>query len=224
MAAMPTILHAPRLLPLALALLVAPLAVPLDAQTSKRAAPAAQASPFATATLSGGCYWTMETVFEHTRGVIDVVSGITGSAAAAASYLRDPTHTHGATESVRVTYDPSQITYNDLLKVYFTAAHDPTEVDRQGPDAGARYRSVVWIADDAQQAAAMSYIGTLEKDKAKVATQIAPVADFHPVPASEQDFAEKNPQHPYIRFWDVPRLERYKKTLPAFFRERDARR
>lgn len=196
----------------------------LPAQSAKPAPPPSQAPHFATATLSGGCYWTMETVFEHTRGVVDVISGITGSSAAAASYLRDPTHTHGATESVRITYDPSQISYEQLLKVYFTAAHDPTQVDRQGPDAGARYRSVVWITDDAQKAAALAYIGTLEQGKTKVATQVAPVADFHPVPESEQDFAEKNPQHPYIRFWDVPRLDRYKKMLPDFFRERDARR
>ncbi len=210
----------PLVVPLALAVAISPL----SAQSARTAAPPSQAPHFATATLSGGCYWTMETVFEHTRGVVDVVSGITGSSAAAASYFRDPTHTHGATESVRITYDPSQITYEQLLKVYFTAAHDPTQVDRQGPDAGARYRSVVWIADDAQKAAALSYIGTLEKGKTKVATQVAPVADFHPVPDSEQDFAEKNPQHPYIRFWDVPRLDRYRKTLPDFFRERDARR
>lgn len=205
------------------AFLFALMAMPLSAQSSK---PAATSKPghFATATLSGGCYWTMETVFEHTRGVVDVVSGITGSSASAASYLRDPTHTHGATESVRITYDPSQITYDQLLKVYFTAAHDPTQVDRQGPDAGARYRSVVWIANDSQKTAALAYIGALEKGKKKIATQVAPVADFHPVPESEQDFAEKNPQHPYIRFWDVPRLDRYKKTLPDFFRERDARR
>ena len=195
-----------------------------NAQSSKTSATATKSSPFATATLSGGCYWTMETVFEHTRGVVDVVSGITGSRAAAASYLRDPTHTHGATESVRITYDPSQITYEQLLTVYFTAAHDPTQVDRQGPDAGARYRSVVWVDDDVQKAAALSYIATIEQGKARVATQVAPVADFHPVPESEQDFAEKNPQHPYIRFWDVPRLERYRKSLPEFFRERDARR
>ena len=212
-------------LPLVFPLAVVVAIAPLPAQSAKAAAkPSSQAPHFATATLSGGCYWTMETVFEHTRGVVDVVSGITGSSAAAASYFRDPTHTHGATESVRITYDPSQITYEQLLKVYFTAAHDPTQVDRQGPDAGARYRSVVWIADEAQKAAALSYIGTLETGKTKVATQVAPVADFHPVPESEQDFAEKNPQHPYIRFWDVQRLDRYKKTLPDFFRERDARR
>lgn len=203
--------------------MLALLSTPLVAQSSGATAKS-QSPHFATATLSGGCYWTMETVFEHTRGVVDVVSGITGSSASAASYLRDPTHTHGATESVRITYDPSRITYDQLLEVYFTAAHDPTQVDRQGPDAGARYRSVVWVANDAQKAAALAYIGSLEKGKAKIATQVAPVADFHPVPESEQDFAEKNPQHPYIRFWDVPRLDRYKKTLPDFFRERDARR
>lgn len=206
--------------------MLALLAASLVAQSSAKSAKPAngQAAHFATATLSGGCYWTMETVFEHTRGVVDVVSGITGSSASAASYLRDPTRTHGATESVRITFDPARITYEQLLEVYFTAAHDPTQVDRQGPDAGARYRSVVWVANDAQKAAALAYIGSLEHGKAKVATQVAPVADFHPVPESEQDFAEKNPQHPYIRFWDVPRLDRYKKTLPDFFRERDARR
>ena len=199
------------------------LSASATAQTANPSAPSTKPSPFATATLSGGCYWTMETVFEHTRGVVDVVSGLTGSSVGAASYLRDPTHTHGATESVRITYDPSQISYEQLLKVYFTAAHDPREVDRQGPDAGARYRSVVWFADDAQKTTALSYISSIETGKAKVATQVAPVADFHPVPESEQDFAEKNPQHPYIRFWDVPRLERYRKSLPEFFRERDAR-
>ena len=184
----------------------------------------APSSHFATATLSGGCYWTMETVFEHTRGVVDVVSGITGRDAVASSYQRDPTHTGGAAESVRITYDPARITYDELLRVYFTAAHDPTQVDRQGPDVGARYRSVIWVADDAQRTVAMSYIASLEKGKAKVVTQVASVADFRPVVESEQDFAEKNPTHPYINYWDKPRLERYRQALPELYRERDARR
>ena len=196
-----------------------------DAQPSKPNTQPAT-TRYLTATLSGGCYWTMETVFEHTRGVVDVVSGMTGGAAAPRSYQRNPTGTLGAAESVRITYDPAKLSYADLLRVYFSAAHDPTQVDRQGPDVGARYRSVVWVADDAQRSTALAYIATLEQGagKPKVATQVAPVADFHPVIDSEQDFAEKNPNHPYVAFWDRPRLEKYRNGLPDFFREREARR
>lgn len=191
------------------------------AQTVAPGTPAAK-SAFATAILSGGCYWTMEAVFEHTRGVVDVVSGLTGRGIDVAAYLRNPTGTSGATEAVRITYDPSKISYDELLRVFFSIAHDPTQVNKQGPDVGARYRSVVWVADDAQHKAAVSAIATLETKgtKSVVATQISRTADFAPVRDSEQDFAAKNPTHPYITYWDVPKLAKYKKDLPTFYRER----
>ncbi len=193
----------------------------VGAQSSGAGTQAAKAA-FATATLSGGCYWTMEAVFEHTRGVVDVVSGMTGRGVDVASYLRNPTGTSGNTEAVRITYDPSKISYDELLHVFFSVAHDPTQVNKQGPDVGARYRSVVWVTDGAQHKAAVSAIAALElkEGKAAIATQISRTTDFAPVRASEQDFAAKNPTHPYITYWDVPKLAKYKKDLPTFYRDR----
>jgi peptide-methionine (S)-S-oxide reductase len=202
-------------------LLLGASAATTNAQTTQPA-PAATKSAFATATLSGGCYWTMEAVFEHTRGVVDVVSGMTGSGVDVTAYLRNPTATAGAAEAVRITYDPSNITYEELLRVFFTVAHDPTQINKQGPDAGSRYRSVVWVTDDAQHKAALHAIAALDTKggKSAIATQIARTTTFAPVRESEQDFAAKNPTHPYITYWDVPKLAKYRKDMPTFYRER----
>lgn len=164
----------------------------------------------------------MEAVFEHTRGVIDVVSGMTGRGVDVAAYLRNPTGTGGAAEAVQITYDPSKISYDELLRVFFAVAHDPLQINRQGPDVGSRYRSAIWVTDAAQQKAATQAIAALDGRAAKspIATQIARTTTFTPVRESEQDFAAKNPTHPYITYWDVPKLAKYKKDMPAFYRER----
>ncbi len=176
-----------------------------------------------TAIFSAGCYWTVEAVFEHVRGVSNVEAGITGREVSAAAYVRNPTGTTGQAEAVRVTWDPSKVTYEELLSVFFAAAHDPTSTDRQGPDVGARYRSVLWVVGDKQQNAALAAIARLQASKTfgrPIVTQVAPAGAFTLVPEDEQDFVEKNPAHPYVVTWDRPRLARFKASLPALFRER----
>ncbi|MBC7896066.1 MAG: peptide-methionine (S)-S-oxide reductase MsrA [Cytophagaceae bacterium] len=184
----------------------------------RAATPAAE-----TAIFSAGCYWTVEAVFEHVRGVTLVEAGLSGREVPGRAYLRNPTGTTGPAEAVRVTWDPSKVTYEDLLRVFFTAAHDPTSTDRQGPDVGARYRSVLWVANDRQQQAAVAGIARLEGAKTfarPIVTQVATAGAFNLVPEDQQDFVEKNPGHPYVVTWDRPRLARFKSSLPTLFRER----
>ena len=190
--------------------------------TMVAAAPTPKAAPLQTATFSAGCYWTVEAMFEHVRGVRQVVSGITGQEVAAKAYVRNTTGTSGGAEGVQVTFDPAQVTYEELLRVFFEAVHDPTQVDRQGPDVGTRYRSVLWVANDAQRAAAVAAIAALERARAfprPVVTQVAPVGAFSPVPEREQDFVKKYPRHPYVVAWDHPRLDRFRTALPSLFTE-----
>ena len=156
-----------------------------------------------TAILAGGCYWTMETVFEHVRDVKNVTSGFTNGA-----------------ESVRITYDPTRISYAQLLKVYFTVAHDPTQVNRQGPDVGKQYRSAIFPQNAAQEKAARFFIGRLQAARAyprPIATKIER-GRFSPVPEDQQDFARKHPDHPYIVVHDRPKIAALKKRFPDLWR------
>jgi peptide-methionine (S)-S-oxide reductase len=176
-----------------------------------------------TAVFAAGCYWTVEAVFEHVRGVLDVTSGMAGHKLTRDRYVLSASGTTGPAEAVRVTWDPARTSYAELLRVFFEAAHDPTQVDRQGPDVGGRYRSVVFYANDEQRDAALAAITRLGQSKAfarPLATQVAPLDSFRPVPEDQQDFVKKNPEHPYVTQWDHPRLERFRRTLPALFRER----
>ena len=177
----------------------------------------------ATAVFAAGCYWTVEAVFEHVRGVLDVTSGVAGRQLERGRYARPAGGSTGVAEAVRVTWDPARVSYAELLQVFFAAAHDPTEVDRQGPDVGTRYRSVIFYTNDAQRAEALAAIARLERAKAfprPVATQVAPLDAFREVPPDEQDFVARNPDHPYVKAWDHPRLERFRAVLPQLFRER----
>jgi peptide-methionine (S)-S-oxide reductase len=156
-----------------------------------------------TAVLAGGCYWGMEAVFERVRGVTDVVSGFTNGA-----------------ESVRVSYDPARISYAQLLKVYFTVAHDPTEVNRQGPDVGKQYRSAIFPQNAAQWKAARFFIGRLQAAHAyprPIATKIEE-GRFSPVPDDQQDFAAKHPDHPYIVVNDRPKIAALRQRFPDLWR------
>lgn len=176
-----------------------------------------------TAIFSAGCYWTVEAVFEHVRGVTNVEAGISGRDVVATGYVRNPTGTTGLAEAVRVTWDPSRVTYEDLLRVFFMAAHDPTSKDRQGPDIGARYRSVLWASNARQEKAVLAEIARLESAKTfgkPILTQVAIAGEFTLVPEDQQDFVTKNPEHPYVVTWDRPRIARFKASLPTLFRER----
>lgn len=175
-----------------------------------------------TAIFSAGCYWTVEAVFEHVRGVIRVEAGISGREVPGAQYSRNTTGTTGLAEAVRVTFDPARVSYDDLLRVFFMAAHDPTTVNKQGPDEGSRYRSVLWVSSEKQQEAAAAAIERLDAAKVfgkPIVTQVARAGAFTLVPEDQQDFVEKHPDHPYVVTWDRPRMARFKASLPALYQE-----
>lgn len=183
-------------------------------------APASGAAPASeeVAVFAGGCYWTIEAVFEHLKGVREVVSGfaVPVPAPGVMSQLRRTT----SAEAVRVVYDPSRISYRQLLEVFFKAAHDPTEIDRQGPDVGPQYRSVVFVRNDAERDAARTLIDELEQRGVfprPVATEIAAARSFSP--AADQDFVARNPRHPYVLVHDVPKLAALRRLFPALVRE-----
>jgi len=173
-----------------------------------------------TAVLAGGCFWGMEAVFEHVKGVTDVVSGYAGGAAKDASYDSVSSERTGHAEAVRITYDPSKISYAQLLQIYFTVAHDPTQVNRQGPDEGPSYRSAIFPQNPSQASQAKAFIaklGATHAFKAPIATKIER-GSFFPAEAYHQDFARKHPYYPYIVFNDRPKVAALKAKYPAFWR------
>jgi peptide-methionine (S)-S-oxide reductase len=170
-----------------------------------------------TAVLAGGCFWGMEAVFEHVKGVSDVVSGYAGGGAANARYEAADS---GHAEAVRITYDPKQISYAQLLQVFFAVAHDPTQVDRQGPDVGRSYRSAIFPQNQAQVAQAKTFIERLNAShayQAPIATRIER-GGFWPAESYHQDFARKNPFYPYILINDRPKVAALKRRYPALYR------
>jgi len=187
------------------------------------AEPAAGAGSTQTAVLAGGCFWGMEGVFERLKGVRDVVSGYAGGNAETAHYEMVSTGKTGHAESVRITYDPSQISFGTLLKVFFSVAHDPTELNYQGPDRGTQYRSVIFYTSDAQKKTAESYIRTLDQAgvfSEKIVTEVVPFKSFYPAEEEHQHFMDNNPDYPYIVFWDVPKVQ----ALDTFYPELIAKR
>jgi peptide-methionine (S)-S-oxide reductase len=173
-----------------------------------------------TATLAGGCFWGMEGVFEHVKGVTQVVSGYAGGDADTATYPRVSSGTTGHAESVRITYDPSRVTYGQLLKVYFAVAHDPTELNRQGPDTGTQYRSAVFYANDEQKRVAEAYIAQLQAAHvfpSPIVTEVAPLKGFYLAEAYHQDYLARHPHQPYIVINDLPKITALKQKLPALY-------
>ncbi len=169
--------------------------------------------------LAGGCFWGMEGLFEHVKGVTGVVSGFAGGAHSTATYDQVSTERTGHAEAIRVTYDPARISYGQLLQIYFYAAHDPTQIDGQYPDEGPSYRSAVFPQSPGQRVVAAAYIAALNKARAfgkPLATRIENGA-FYPAERYHQDFMRNNPNHPYIQAWDVPRLQRFKARFPGFY-------
>ena len=182
--------------------------------------PAEQAPPAgstAKIVLAGGCFWGMEGVFESLRGVRNVVSGYSGGAAATAHYEMVSTGTTGHAESVEITYDPAEISFGELLKIYFSIAHDPTELNYQGPDEGTQYRSAIFYTTPQQRDLAEAYVRELTAAKTfahPIVTQIVPLHAFYPAEAYHQHFMQKNPNYPYIVYNDRPKLEALKRTYP----------
>ena len=197
---------------IATALLAAALTLPSPAPAS-----------LDTAYLAGGCFWGVEAVFEHVRGVQDVVSGYSGGKLDNPSYELVSSGVSGHAESVRVIFDPSQVSYAQLLRVFFTVAHDPTQLNRQGPDVGTQYRSAIFYTSQEQLRIANEVIESLVKARTyagRIVTQLVPLNRWYDAESYHQDFAEKNPRHPYIVYNDAPKVEALKKDYPALYRER----
>ena len=179
--------------------------------------PSAQASGPQTAVFAGGCFWGVEAVFERLKGVTGVVSGFSGGAANTAHYETVSTGQTGHAESVKVTYDPAQITYGQLLKVFFAVAHDPTELNRQGPDEGTQYRSVIFYASEDQKRVAEAYIQQLDEARLfshRIVTQVVPLRGFYAAEDYHQKFVARNPTYPYVVYNDLPKLSQLKKQYP----------
>lgn len=177
-----------------------------------------------TAVLAGGCFWGMELVFSHVQGVTNVVSGYAGGSAATANYAASSSGLTAQAESVRITYDPSRISYTDLLRIYFSVAHDPTQVNRQGPDVGREYRSEIFALDADQARVARAYIDQLDHAgvfDAPIATKVSRLgkSGFHPAEAYHQDYAVRHPSSLYIRVNDMPKLAALKERFPQRYRD-----
>jgi peptide-methionine (S)-S-oxide reductase len=171
----------------------------------------------ATIVVAGGCFWGIEGVFEHVKGVKEAVSGYAGGSKVTAHYEIVGSGRTGHAESVQVTYDPQQITFGKLLQVFFSVAHDPTELNRQGPDEGTQYRSVIFYSTDAERKVAEAYIQQLNDAKAfkhKIVTQLTALNGFYPAEEHHQHFLEHNPNYPYIVYNDLPKLRELKKQFP----------
>ena len=170
-----------------------------------------------TAVLAGGCFWGIEGVFESLKGVSEVVSGYAGGSAKTAHYEIVSTGTTGHAESVQITYDPSQVSYGQLLKVYFSVAHDPTELNRQGPDWGTQYRSEIFYTNEEQKKVAEAYIQQLNQAKVyrkPIVTKLEPLQKFYPAEEHHQHFMARNPNYPYIVYNDAPKVRNLQKQFP----------
>jgi peptide-methionine (S)-S-oxide reductase len=175
-----------------------------------------------TAVFSGGCFWGVDAVFKRVKGVTVVTSGYSGGDADTAQYETVSSGTSGHAESVQVIYDPSEVSYPTLLKVFFLVAHDPTELNRQGPDEGTQYRSVIFYASNQQKKAALDYIGQLEKDKTfsePIVTQVVPLKHFYPAEEYHQDYFERYPKNPYIVFNDWPKVKKLQEEFPSLYKQ-----
>ena len=183
-------------------------------------APLATAKSQQTAVLAGGCFWGVQAVFEHLKGVSSVTSGYSGGYVKSPSYESVSLGVTGHAETVSVTYDPSQISYGQLLMIFFSVAHDPTQWNRQGPDTGSQYRSVIFYSSAEQKRIAQAYIAQLEAAKVysrKIVTKLEPFQAFYPAESYHQDYLKNNPDNPYIVYNDLPKLEHLKKLFPTLY-------
>jgi peptide-methionine (S)-S-oxide reductase len=173
-----------------------------------------------TVVISGGCFWGVQAVFQHVKGVVSATSGYAGGSAKDAQYETVSTGETGHAESVEIVYDPSQITYGELLRVFFSVAHDPTQLNRQGPDQGTQYRSAIFYKGEEQKRIAEAYIAQLEQAKVfsrRIVTQIVPLQGFYPAEAYHQNYATLHPNQPYIMFNDAPKVVHLKQEFPDMY-------
>ena len=195
-------------------------AVTIPPPTVDQAVPAGGA--LQTAVLAGGCFWGVQGVFEHTKGVTQAVSGYAGGQKDTAHYEEVGTGRTGHAESVSVTFDPQQISYGKILQIYFSVAHNPTELNRQGPDSGTQYRSAIFFANDEQKRVAAAYISELDKAHVfggSIVTKLEPLAGFYPAEDYHQDFLVLHPTYPYIVFNDLPKVENLKRLFADYYRQ-----
>jgi peptide-methionine (S)-S-oxide reductase len=173
-----------------------------------------------TAVVAGGCFWGIQAVFQHVKGVISATSGYSGGSDKTAEYELVSTGDTGHAESVKITYDPSQITYGQLLRIFFSVAHDPTQLNRQGPDEGRQYRSSIFYGNDDQKRIAEAYIAQLEKAKAfprPIVTQVVPLKAFYPAESYHQNYAANHPDNPYIMYNDAPKVAHLREQFPDLY-------
>ncbi|HEV2964822.1 MAG TPA: peptide-methionine (S)-S-oxide reductase MsrA [Candidatus Angelobacter sp.] len=183
-------------------------------------APMANSKGEQTAVVAGGCFWGIQAVFQHVKGVISATSGYSGGAANTAEYELVSAGDTGHAESVKITYDASQISYGQLLRVFFSVAHDPTQLNRQGPDSGAQYRSVIFYNGDEQERIAEAYIAQLDKARVfarPIVTQVVPLKAFYPAEAYHQDYAAQHPNNPYIIYNDAPKVAQLHQQFPELY-------
>lgn len=208
--------------PALVALVVVPAAMLMSAPRFETPlAGAAAASD--TAVFAGGCFWGVEAVFEHLEGVSSATSGYAGGSAPSPSYEQVSSGATGHAEAVLVVYDPGQISYDQLLQIFFTVAHDPTQLNRQGPDVGTQYRSAVFFRNAAQRQATERYIAKAREARLHrnaIVTEVAPLRAFHAAEAYHQDYLVRHPTQPYIVINDAPKLEHLRRQFPALYRER----
>jgi peptide-methionine (S)-S-oxide reductase len=176
-----------------------------------------------TAVVAGGCFWGIQAVFEHVKGVTSALSGYSGGAASTAQYEKVCSGRTGHAEAVQVNFDPSQVTFGQILKVFFSVAHDPTELNRQGPDTGTQYRSAIFFASEDQKRIASEYVKQLDAAKVfpkPIVTQIVPLDAFYPAEDYHQGYAEQHPENMYIAINDLPKLDNLQKVHPELFVEK----
>jgi peptide-methionine (S)-S-oxide reductase len=177
----------------------------------------------ATAVLAGGCFWGIEGVYEHVKGVLDVVSGYSGGTVKNPDYENVSSGRTGHAEAVRITYDPSVVSYGDILKIFFSVAHDPTQLNRQGPDIGTQYRSAIFFNDAEQEKVAREYIKKLADTKIyprEIVTEVAPLKAFYMAEDYHQDYMEHHPNQPYIVYNDAPKVKHLKEKFPEYYRSK----
>ncbi len=196
---------------------------PAAAAMTPEPAPVGVTASSDTAVFAGGCFWGVEAVFEHLKGVSSATSGYAGGSAPSPSYEQVSSGTTGHAEAVLVVYDPAEISYDQLLQVFFTVAHDPTQLNRQGPDVGTQYRSAVFYRNPAQRLATERYVARIQDArlyKDAVVTEVAPLRAFHAAETYHQDYLVRHPTQPYIVINDAPKLEHLKRQFPALYRAR----
>jgi len=194
----------------------APVVIAAPTVDSPKAAHASQ-----TAVLAGGCFWGVQGVYEHVKGVQKVVSGYAGGDRNGANYRAVSSGSTGHAESVRITFDPAEVSYGELLQIFFSVVHDPTQLNRQGPDSGTQYRSAIFYTDESQKKVAQAYIAQLDKARAfpqAIVTRLDALKEFYPAEDYHQDFLIRNPRHPYIVVNDLPKVENFKRLFPATYR------